>query len=114
MAATDLRVNLGAALRSLDDGDIVIEKGGVPVAVLSRYGARVVRSKDNEAERSAASYAGAVSKAADRSPEALAKALAAMEAGWAGIDADEAIDKIHRWREGGGSAAGRSHRGRRM
>ena len=41
LPATELRVRLGEALRSLEDGDIVIEKGGVPVAVLSRYpGAR--------------------------------------------------------------------------
>ena len=37
VSATDLRVNLGAMLRRLEAEDLVVEKGGVPVAVLSRY-----------------------------------------------------------------------------
>src|SRR5688572_29999390 len=100
MAATDLRVNLGAALRSLDDGDIVIEKGGVPVAVLSRYGDRVRGATE---VGDAASYTEAISKPADRSADALARALAAMDVGWSGLDPDEAIENIYRRRDEGAS-----------
>ena len=34
LPATELRVHLGEALRALEAEDLVIEKGGVPVALL--------------------------------------------------------------------------------
>ena len=99
MPATELRVRLGEALRSLEDGDIVIEKGGVPVAVLSRYpGTSVDSDADRRDERS---YGTAISRKADRSAAALKSALEAMDEGWAGLEVDETIENIYRWREEG-------------
>jgi len=96
MAATDLRVHLGEALRRLDKEDIIIEKGGVPVAVLKRY-------TPDERRPSAGSvydaYERTLSKKADSS--AWPRAFAAMRKGWAGVDVDKLIADIHRWREEG-------------
>jgi antitoxin (DNA-binding transcriptional repressor) of toxin-antitoxin stability system len=97
MAATDLRVHLGEALRSLEDGDIIIEKGGIPVAVLSRY------APESTADERAAAYERALSQRGDRSPEAWALALEAMKLGWTGIDAEELKAQIYRDRDRSGS-----------
>jgi hypothetical protein len=37
VSATEMRVRMGEMLRRLKDEDLVIEKGGVPVAVVTRY-----------------------------------------------------------------------------
>jgi len=47
MPATEFRVHLGKVLRNLDRGDVIIEKGGVPVARVTRYAPDVpTRSTD--------------------------------------------------------------------
>ncbi|HXK32601.1 MAG TPA: hypothetical protein VNM91_01125 [Dehalococcoidia bacterium] len=97
MAATDLRVHLGEALRRLEHEDIVIETGGVPVALLTRY------VPDGERKRSLdEEYARAVSKPVE--PGGREKMLAAIAQGWPeGFDADEVIKNIYRWRDEGAS-----------
>jgi antitoxin (DNA-binding transcriptional repressor) of toxin-antitoxin stability system len=90
MAATELRIHLGAALRSLDKGDIVIEKGGIPVAVLTRY-----RRGETPSEREQA-YERALAKRGD--PAAWPRAFQAMSEGWSGLDAEELKANIRRWR----------------
>ncbi len=88
---------MGEALKTLDVEDLLIEKGGVPVAVLSRYepGTReeepVLRT---EYERS-------LSKRAE--PGGIARMFAAMARGWVGIDTDALIADVARRREVGAS-----------
>lgn len=94
IAATELRVHLGEALRSLEREELVIEKGGVPVALLIKY--EPERSSGIEAE-----YERALSKRAE--PEGWKKMESVLAAGWAGIDADELVANIYRWREEGRS-----------
>lgn len=114
MPATELRIHLGEVLRSLDDGDVIVEKGGVPVAVLRRWQGRAGRAPqaggaaggemDIEAtgERAASgAYAAALSRRAR--PDGLARALAAMDRGWAGLDADALRDSVYGAREAGAS-----------
>jgi hypothetical protein len=85
ISATELRVHLGEMLRALEDEEFVIEKGGVPVAVLSRY-------RPVEAERVRGVLKGDPSKWPD--------ALAAIEEGFTGIDGEALKDEIYRRREG--------------
>jgi hypothetical protein len=66
LPATELRVHLGEALKALEGEDLIIEKGGVPVALLTRYDGTVY----------------------DGNPNGWPGALAAMNAGWAGLDSD--------------------------
>ena len=108
MAATELRVHLGAVLKALEHEDVIIEKGGVPVALLVRY----------EPEGSMASYrysrgfSGANSRSYSMSlsrsatPGGIARMDAAMAAGWAGINAAELTANVYRWREEGATARG--------
>lgn len=93
--ATELRVHLGAALRALVEEDLVIEKGGVPVALLTNYHAATVSAGGLEAE-----YARSLSKAAE--PGGWERMSAAMAGGWAGVSAEEMVANIYRWRAEGG------------
>jgi antitoxin (DNA-binding transcriptional repressor) of toxin-antitoxin stability system len=101
MAATELRVHLGEVLRALEREDIVIAKGGVPVALLVRY---EPESAGYEPGAAAAEeeYERALSRRAE--PGGAERMDAAMAAGWAGIDAEELAANVYRWREEGVSA----------
>ena len=96
MAATELRVHLGEALRALAREDIVIEKGGVPVALLTRFEpgspARMPAALEAEYERSLAKRA---------EPGGFERMERAMEAGWEGLNIDEMEANIYRWRREG-------------
>lgn len=94
--ATELRVHLGEALKSLEEEDIVVEKGGVPIAMLVKYGreAKVMTE-------TATSYEKALAKAAEAG--GWARTLGAIERGWAGINEEELIENIYRWRQEGGT-----------
>ena len=96
MAATELRVHLGDALKSLEDEDIVVEKGGVPIAMLVKYGreAKVMTE-------TASSYERALAKRAEAG--GWERTLGAIERGWAGINEEELIESIYRWRQEGGT-----------
>jgi len=102
LAATELRVHLGEALKALETEDLVIEKGGVPVAILSRYDGVVynIRKGGSDMNKSAA-YEAALSRRGN--PAALPAALEAMRLGWVGIDSDELVAKIYAWRAAGTS-----------
>ena len=91
--ATELRVHLGEALKALEDEDIVVEKGGVPVALLTRYRREVAHMEPGTETQ----YERALSKRAE--PGGWERTLVAMERGWAGINEDEMIANIYRWRE---------------
>ncbi len=93
--ATELRVHLGEALKALEDEDIVIEKGGVPVALLTRYG-REVGTMEAATETQ---YERALSKRAEAG--GWERTLSAMERGWLGINEDEMTANIYRWRAEG-------------
>ncbi len=110
LAATELRVRLGEALRALEEEDLVIERGGIPVALLIKY----VRLPDpRELTLDTASieplvpararigeeYERALARRAE--PEGWKRMDGAIEAGWEGIDADELVANIYRWREVG-------------
>jgi len=92
MPATELRVHLGAALRALVREDLVIEKGGVPVAVLTGYRPEEAAAVEGEYER-------ALSKRAE--PRGSERMSAAMAAGWSGIEPEELVANVYRWREKG-------------
>ena len=95
--ATEVRVHLGEALKAVEDADLVIEKGGVPVAILTKY------APAGEASVAAATeYERALSKRAEAG--AVERMSAAMARGWATIDADEFIERVYRAREEGASA----------
>jgi hypothetical protein len=95
MAATDLRVHLGEALRSLDDADIVIEKGGVPVAILTRYAPPIV-DVDTSMDPS---YLAALSKRAE--PDGILRAISAMRKGIPDWDSEKLIADMYAAREAG-------------
>lgn len=92
--ATELRVHLGEALKALQDEDIVVEKGGVPVAMLVRYGREAAAVTELTT-----GYERALSKRAE--PGGWERTLSAMERGWAGINEEEMVANIYRWREEG-------------
>jgi len=96
--ATELRVHLGEALRALDQEDIVVEKGGVPVAVITRY--------EGVTDMAAAAAGTAWSKAVVKPAEAggWARAEAAMERGWSGISAEDLVESVRRARAEGTKA----------
>jgi len=98
LAATELRVHLGEALRALATEDLVIEKGGVPVALLISYRSGAVEG----APEPAGAYERAVSKRAE--PGGLERMESVMGSGWAGIEAEEIVANVYRWREEGASA----------
>ena len=98
LAATELRVHLGEALRALETEDLVIEKGGVPVALLISYRSETVEV----APEPAGAYERAVSKRAE--PGGLERMESVMGSGWAGIEAEEFVANVYRWREAGASA----------
>jgi antitoxin (DNA-binding transcriptional repressor) of toxin-antitoxin stability system len=95
LPATELRVHLGEALRSLEAEDLVIEKGGVPVALLIKYRAE---TEEPEPAREA-EYERAVAKRAE--PGGRERMDAVMASGWAGIEAEELAANVYRWREEG-------------
>jgi hypothetical protein len=95
MPATELRVHLGEALRSLDDADIVIEKGGVPVAILTRYTPPVV-DVDTSVDPA---YLAALSKRAE--PDGILRAIAAMRKGIPDWDSEKLIADMYAAREAG-------------
>ena len=97
LAATELRVHLGEALRALEAEDLVIEKGGVPVALLVKY-----RAETEPAERSAGEYERALSRSAE--PGGRERMESVLGSGWAGIEAEEIVANVYRWREEGASA----------
>ena len=94
MPATELRIHLGEALKGLEEEDIVVEKGGVPIAMLVRYGPEAKAMSE-----AATSYERALSKRAEVG--GWERTLSAMERGWAGISAEELTANIYRWREEG-------------
>ena len=95
LPATELRVHLGEALRALEAEDLVIEKGGVPVALLIKY-----RSESEAAAPAAAGeYERALSHRAE--PGAWERMDAVMAGGWAGIEAEELVANVYRWRAEG-------------
>ena len=95
LPATELRVHLGEALRALESEDLVIEKGGVPVALLVKY-----RSETEAAEAALpGEYERALSKRAE--PAGWQRMETVMASGWAGIEAEELVANIYRWREQG-------------
>jgi len=96
--ATELRVHLGEALRALDEGELVIEKGGVPVAVLRRWAGE---GDSEEGPPMDGAYAAALSRRAR--PGGLAAALEAMARGWSGIDADLLAAEVIAARDAGAS-----------
>jgi hypothetical protein len=93
--ATELRVHFGEALKALDREDIIVEKGGVPVALLTRY--EGVTAMATAATSTA--WGEAVVKAAE--PGGWARAESAMARGWSGVDADELVAHVRRSREEG-------------
>ncbi len=101
MAATELRVHLGEVLRALEREDIVIAKGGVPVALLVRYEPEPARYEPGSAAVEE-EYERALSRRAE--PGGAERMDAAMAAGWAGIEAEELAANVYRWREEGASA----------
>jgi hypothetical protein len=103
LAATELRVHLGEALKALETEDLVIEKGGVPVAILSRYDGVVynIRKRGSDMNTNAA-YEAALARRGN--PAALPAALEAMRLGWVGVDSDELVAEIYAAREAGASA----------
>lgn len=88
LPATELRVHLGEALKALENEDLVIEKGGVPVALLKRYDGVVYEIGKGGGDMGAnnTAYSEALSKRGN--PNGWPGALAAMNAGWAGLDSD--------------------------
>jgi antitoxin (DNA-binding transcriptional repressor) of toxin-antitoxin stability system len=96
VSATEVRTHLGEALRSLEQEELVIEKGGVPVAMLVKYRPPAVATSREEA------YEQALTKRAE--PAGWERMDAAMAAGWAGIEPDELTANIYRWRAEGGTA----------
>lgn len=92
LPATELRVHLGAALRNLAREDIVIEKGGVPVAILTAYRPVEPAALEAEYERSLSSRA---------LPGGVERMERAMAAGWAGIAPEELVANVYRWRDEG-------------
>ncbi len=107
ISATEARVHFGELLKSLADGDVLIEKGGIPVAVLSaapRWGSREPGPKEVPMERFPVlmnANAGVVAKAP--APNGWARLEAATSAGWVGVDTDAAIADVYRWRDEGGT-----------
>jgi antitoxin (DNA-binding transcriptional repressor) of toxin-antitoxin stability system len=101
MPATEFRVRLGEVLRSLGREDIVIEKGGIPVAVLTAYSPAAVEMAGPRPAAAGidAEYDRAVSKRAE--PRGWERMDEAMAAGWAGIEPEELAANIYRWREEG-------------
>jgi hypothetical protein len=92
--ATELRVHLGEALKALQTEELVIEKGGVPVAVVRLY-----EGPSEEVSEMRTEYEKSLSKSAE--PNGMAKTFAAIERGWVGIEANEFIANVERWREAG-------------
>lgn len=96
MSATDFRVHFGEALQALDAEDVVVEKGGMPVALLIPFRRDADLTGEGGDEMNKA-YSAAVSRPAK--PNGLASMIAAMERGWAGIAAAEMVESILARRE---------------
>jgi antitoxin (DNA-binding transcriptional repressor) of toxin-antitoxin stability system len=95
LPATELRVHLGEALRALETEDLVIEKGGVPVALLIKY--------RSEAEAVAPAASGEYERALSHraAPGGWQRMDAVMASGWAGIEPEEFAADVYRWRAEG-------------
>ena len=104
LPATELRVHLGEALRSLEAEDLVIEKGGVPVALLIKYRAETPAAQAPAAEAGGieAEYQRSLSRRAE--PGGWERMDAVMASGWAGIEAEELVANVYRWREEGATS----------
>lgn len=125
VSATDLRVRLGEMLRRLEGEDLVIEKGGIPVAVITRYqrgsgwpeyreGERMLDVRKEQAvnesdvvrkiadirARYASGRAGADAGKGAADDTTWDDAMAAIREGWS-IDGDKMIEDTYRWREEG-------------
>ena len=98
MTATDFRVHFGEVLGSLEDQEVVVEKGGVAVAVLIPFRSDRTRSRGGGDDMNK-TYEAAVSRTA--SANGLASMIAAMERGWTGINAAELVESIYARREAG-------------
>lgn len=101
MRATELRVHLGEALRTLADGEIVIEKDGFPVAVLSQYRLDRPARREDQMNARNTEYARTVGRPA--APNSRARLESVLGSGWAGINAGELVANIYRWRAEGPS-----------
>ena len=131
VSATDLRVRLGEMLRRLEDEDLVIEKGGIPVAVLSRYErtgggqratsdmrmlaigkekamneaellAKIAEIREaSAAERASAAKRGDARPAITRVDDTAWNDAMAAIREGWSIDGDKLIEDIYRWREEG-------------
>lgn len=82
-------------LRRLEDEELVVEKGGIPVAILSRYrpeaDSRMLSRPVNE------EYERALVKRAD--PDEWETTMNAIRGGWTGVDAEEMIRNIYAARD---------------
>lgn len=102
MPATELRVHLGEALRALETEDLVVEKGGVPVALLTRYDGTAYQLRKGGGDMTTnAAYEAALSKRGDAA--AWPGTFAVMKLGWLEIDSDELVESIYKWRAAGTS-----------
>jgi hypothetical protein len=99
LAATEVRVHLGEALKEIEQVDLVIEKGGVPVAIITRY--EPDEPAAHASENATLEYGNALSKRAE--PGSVAKMAAAAARGWVGIDPDALLAEIYRARVAGTS-----------
>jgi hypothetical protein len=100
--ATQLRVHLGEALRGLDEEDIVIEKGGVPIALLTRYERSSTTPREGDAmmnTNASTAYNAALLKKGN--PNGIARAIAAMNKGIPGWDADRLVADLYTARAAG-------------
>jgi hypothetical protein len=95
MAATDVRVHLGEVLRSLDKHDVIVEKDGMPVAIISRFPES--RRRNDSGQRESTSRSGVSSSG--RIKPSPKPALSAEEA-------ERIIADIYRWRDEGAVAGG--------
>lgn len=97
VSATDLRVRLGEMLRRLEHEDLVIEKGGVPVAVLTRYMPEPA-SRSPVAGGKHDEYEAALVKRADA--RGWETTLDAIRSGWGSeVDADAMARRVYEARD---------------
>lgn len=97
VSATDLRVRLGEMLRRLEHEDLVIEKGGIPVAVLTRY-APEAGPRSLEPATMKAEYEAALVKRADTT--GWETTLDAIRVGWGSeVDASAMARRVYEARD---------------
>jgi prevent-host-death family protein len=94
--ATELRVHLGSVLRRIRKGeDIVIEKGGTPVAVVIDV-TKYEQLREIERQHTPLRPQRVLASPAPDGPERLRRA---MKTGWKGIDGEELKKRIRESRK---------------